>query len=77
MPSLPIVVRLLPCLLVAAAAVGAGVVTAKPSPAPDAAATAFLETLRPEQRAEASFAYLPTRARLDLAGFEDIDILAH
>ena len=27
--------------------------------------------------AEASFAYLPTRARLDLAGFEDTDILAH
>ncbi len=27
--------------------------------------------------AEASFAYLPTRARLDLMGFEDMDILAH
>lgn len=27
--------------------------------------------------AEASFAYLPTRAALDLAGFEDIDIFAH
>lgn len=27
--------------------------------------------------AQACFAYLPTRARLDLAGFEDIDILAH
>jgi ribonuclease D len=27
--------------------------------------------------AEASFAYLPTRARLDLMGFEDSDILAH
>ncbi len=27
--------------------------------------------------AEATFAYLPARARLDLEGFEDIDILAH
>ena len=27
--------------------------------------------------ADASFAYLPARARLDLDGFEDIDILAH
>ena len=27
--------------------------------------------------AEASFRYLPTRARLDLAGFDEIDILAH
>ena len=27
--------------------------------------------------AEATFAYLPTRARLDLAGFEDMDILSH
>jgi ribonuclease D len=27
--------------------------------------------------AEAAFGFLPTRARLDLAGFEDMDILAH
>jgi ribonuclease D len=27
--------------------------------------------------AEACFRFLPTRARLDLAGFDDMDILAH
>ena len=29
------------------------------------------------EHAEAAFRFLPTRARLDLAGFDDIDILAH
>jgi ribonuclease D len=27
--------------------------------------------------AQACFDYLPTRARLDLAGFDDIDVMAH
>jgi len=38
------------------------------------------DMLAREQRSElahASFAYLPTRARLDLAGFEGMDIFAH
>lgn len=38
------------------------------------------DMLTREQRSElahASFAYLPTRARLDLAGFEGVDIFAH
>jgi ribonuclease D len=29
------------------------------------------------QAAEACFRFLPARVRLDLAGFEDIDVLAH
>jgi ribonuclease D len=37
----------------------------------------MLERTGRRELAEASFAYLPTRARLDLAGFEDTDILAH
>jgi len=38
---------------------------------------AMLERSGRQAFAEASFAYLPIRARLDLAGFDDIDILAH
>ena len=37
----------------------------------------MLERSGRRAHAEASFRYLPTRARLDLEGFEDMDILAH